>query len=85
MSQDIYGLCCRYQGKVVRINDRNGRVHVGRITRVTRSHVYITPAGRPGAGGYGYGFYGAGYGWGAGYGLALGVITGIALAGLFWW
>ncbi|MBM7659683.1 hypothetical protein JOC85_000450 [Bacillus mesophilus] len=85
MSHDIYGLCCRYQGKVVKIREHTGRVHVGKITRVTKTHVYIQPAGG-GLGGLGYGFYG-GWGWrpGVGYGLALGAITGLALAGLFFW
>lgn len=85
MTQDMYGLCCRYNGKVVKINERNGRVHHGRITRVSRSHVYIQPVGGRGPGGLGYWGWGPGWGWGAGYGVALGAITGIALAGLFLW
>jgi hypothetical protein len=95
MSQDMYGLCCRYEGKVVRINEHGGRVHMGRITRVSPNRVYIQPMGpRGGLGGYGYGFGGyggyggfggyGGYGYG-GYGIALGAIAGIALAGLFFW
>ncbi|MFZ3589595.1 hypothetical protein ACOI1C_09990 [Bacillus sp. DJP31] len=99
MSQDMYGMCCRYQGKTVRINEHNGRNHVGLITRVSRDRVFIEPASqRGGLGGYGYGFYGGryggygggyggrygGYGYG-GYGVALGAIAGIALAGLFFW
>ncbi|WP_246938510.1 hypothetical protein [Bacillus pinisoli] len=88
MSHDIYGLCCRYQGKVVKINEHNGRVHYGRITRVSRNNVYLEPIGsRGGLGGYGYwGYgYGYGYGYGGGYRVALGVIAGVALAGLFFW
>jgi hypothetical protein len=82
MSQHYYDLCCRYNGKVVRINDRSGRVHVGKICRVTRNKVFIEPMMR--RGGYGYGYYG-GYGYGYPYGIGLGLITGIALAGLFFW
>ncbi|RSK27268.1 hypothetical protein EJF36_10460 [Bacillus sp. HMF5848] len=78
----MYELCCKYHGKVVRIEDRNGRVHVGRITRVSREKVYIQPTGAGrNLGGYGFGW---GWGWG-GYGIALGAIAGIALAGLFFW
>jgi hypothetical protein len=83
MSQHYYHLCCRYNGKVVRINDRNGRVHVGRIHRVTPHKVYIEPT--IGRGGYGFGYYGYGYGFGAPYGIALGFITGVALGGLLFW
>lgn len=86
MSQyNVYDLCCKYHGKVVRITDRTGRVHVGQITRVSRSMVWIRPNSN--LGGYGYGFYGGygiGYG-GFGYGLALGAITGVVLASAFFW
>jgi hypothetical protein len=90
-NENYYNLCCRYQGRHVRIDDRRGNVHVGRISRVTRSHVFIQPTrhrGNNGYGGYGYGGYGGyygDYGYGEGYGLALGAITGIALASLFFW
>ncbi|WP_456275800.1 hypothetical protein [Bacillus sp. AK128] len=86
MSHDMYGLCCRYQGKLVRINEHGGRVHVGRIQRVTRTHVFIEPVGTRGGLGYGYwgGYGGYGYG-GYGYSLALGAIAGLALAGAFFW
>ncbi|QGQ46562.1 hypothetical protein [Metabacillus sediminilitoris] len=84
MSQHYYDICCRYQGKDVRINDRNGRVHVGRILKVTRNKVYIEP--RLQRGGYGIGFYGGyGYGYGYPYGIGLGFITGIVLGGLLFW
>ncbi len=76
-----YDLCCRYQGRVVRISDNRGRTHIGKINRVTRNHVHISPIGNRG---FGYGGFGWGYGWGAGYGIALGAITGVALAALFW-
>ncbi|WP_044022365.1 hypothetical protein [Bacillus sp. SG-1] len=76
-----YHLCCRYHGQVVRINDRFGRTHIGEITRVTRSKVFIRPV-RPNQG---YGYYGGGYGYyGFAYGIALGAITGLALAAFFW-
>ncbi|WP_421385436.1 hypothetical protein ACOJQI_09320 [Bacillus salacetis] len=65
---------------MVRINDRFGRTHVGEITRVTRDKVFIRPV-RPGRG---YGYLGWGWGWGVGYGIALGAITGIALAAFLW-
>lgn len=79
---NYYHICCRHHGRNVRINDRYGRTHVGRITRVTQSHVYIQPMRR--RGGLGYGFYGYG-GFGTGIAIALGAITGIALASLFFW
>ncbi|KIL45378.1 hypothetical protein [Jeotgalibacillus soli] len=83
-NSNVYNLCCRYQGKVVRIQDRNGRVHVGEITRVSRDRVWIRPVRNQG--GYGYGWYGYGYGYGGfGYGIALGAITGIALAAALFW
>jgi hypothetical protein len=81
MSQHYYNLCCRYHGKVVRINDRNDRVHVGRICRVTPNKVYIEPLQQ--RGGYGLGYYGYGYGYP--YGIGLAFITGIALGGLLFW
>ncbi|MEI4788778.1 hypothetical protein WAX46_00075 [Bacillus sp. FJAT-53060] len=81
-----YKLCQQHMGKVARITDHNGRVHVGRIERVTNRKVYIRPIGRSRQG-FGFGFYGGyygwGWGWGAAYGIGLGFITGFALAGLF--
>ncbi|HZH62982.1 MAG TPA: hypothetical protein VEY70_26230 [Metabacillus sp.] len=82
MSQHYYNLCCRYYGKDVRITDRTGRVHLGRICRVTPNKVYIEP--RIQRGGFGYGFYGP-YGYGPAYGIGLGFITGIVLGGLLFW
>ena len=40
-----YKLCQQHMGKVARITDRHGRVHVGRIERVTNRKVYIRPVG----------------------------------------
>ena len=80
----LYNQCCKYQGRNVRITCRDGRVHVGEITRVSRNMVWIRPTGS--LGGYGYGFYG-GYrrNRGFGIGIALGAITGIVLASAFFW
>ena len=79
---DAYNLCCQYQGKRVRITDKQGKVHVGHITKVDNKQVWLMPDGR--YGGYGIGFWG-GYGGGAGfgYGILLGGIAGIALASFF--
>ncbi|GLC89532.1 hypothetical protein [Lysinibacillus piscis] len=77
---DTYNLCCKYQGKRVRITDSAGRVHVGQITRVDRKQVWILPDRR--YRGYGLGFWGFG-GADFGYGIALGTILGIAIAPLF--
>ena len=81
-NQNMYSLCSQYQGKMVRITEHCGRVHVGRITGVDRRMVYIQP--QRGFGGYGWGWGGWGYP-GVGYGVALGAIAGIALAGAFFW
>ncbi|WP_019415276.1 hypothetical protein [Paenisporosarcina sp. TG20] len=62
---DLYNVCCRYHGKNVRITCRDGRVHMGEITRINKDTVWIRPTGN--LGGYGYGFFG-GYGRGGGYG-----------------
>lgn len=40
---------------------------------------------RRGGRGFAYGYYGSGWGWGPVYGLGLGLIAGVALAGLFFW
>lgn len=74
---NYFDVCNKYRGKVVRITDRNSRVHVGRITRVTKKHVWIQPVGNRG-----YGYWGWGYG-GYGYPIGLGFITGFALGALF--
>lgn len=72
-------------GKKVHITEKNGRRHVGTITKVDQHMVWIMPDD---FGGYGIGFWGPGWGWGGsglGIGIALGAIAGIALAGGFWW
>lgn len=78
---NMYNLCCKYHGKMVRITGRDGSVHVGEITRVNKDYVWLRPRN---LGGYGYGFYG-GYGRGSGIPFALGFITGIVLATAFFW
>ena len=83
MSQHYYHLCCHHKGKVVRITDKAGRVHVGRICRITPHKVYIEPMIR--RGGYGFGYYGYGYGFGAPFAIGLGFIAGFALGGLLFW
>ncbi|MFN2745718.1 MULTISPECIES: hypothetical protein [Bacillus] len=80
-----YRFCNQNIGRVARITDRNGRVHVGKIVRVSPNRVFIAPAIRRGGPGFGYGFYGGWWGWGPAYGIGLGLIAGIALAGLFFW
>lgn len=76
---NLYNQCCGYHGKRVRITCRDGSVHVGEVTRVNRQRIWIRPD--QDLGGYGFGYYGYGFG----YGIALGAITGIALAAAFFW
>ena len=90
MSREVYDLCCKYQGKRVRITDNQNNVHMGRITKVDNRMVWLLPDNFDGhgLGFWGYGGYGGfgGYGGsGFGYGIAIGAITGIALASLFFW
>ena len=85
-----YDLCCKYQGKRVRITDNRNNVHVGRITKVDNRMVWLLPDNFDGHGlGWGWGYGGYGYGGfggsGLGYGIAIGAIAGIALASLFFW
>lgn len=79
---NMHNLCGKYHGKTVRIKCRDGKVHVGEITRVTNEHVWLRPSHH---GGFGYGLFG-GYGYGGyGYPVALGIIVGITLASAFFW
>ncbi|WP_370621780.1 hypothetical protein [Bacillus sp. JCM 19034] len=73
-----YDICCRYKGERVCITDKSGRKHVGTITHITPTHVYIKPD-QDDYCGYSYGFFGFGYP------IALGFIAGLALAPLFFW
>ncbi|WLR43335.1 hypothetical protein LC087_03880 [Bacillus carboniphilus] len=81
MSRYYHDVCNRYRGRHVRITEKCGRVHTGRIVNVTPNQVFIQPSGR--ARGYGYGYYG--YPYFPAYGIGLGLIAGVALAGLFFW
>jgi hypothetical protein len=38
-----YDTCRRYEGKVVKIKDRRGQVHIGKITKVENDRVWIEP------------------------------------------
>lgn len=95
MSRDYYQLCCRHQGRAVRIRDKFGKVHRGIIDRVSPTHVYIRPFGpknRRGFdyGGFGYGGFGRPFGFGFGFGaaaaIALAAIVAFAVIpfGFFW-
>ncbi|MCK0471977.1 hypothetical protein [Halalkalibacter sp. APA_J-10(15)] len=74
-----YEMCCKYKGQRVCITDKCGRKHVGTITHVTNTHVFIQPDSSE-FGGFNYGYWG----WG-GYPIAFGFIAGLALASLFFW
>jgi hypothetical protein len=78
----MYSLCQKHYGKTVRITCHDGKVHTGKITRLTREHVWISPSG--GLGGFGYGYYG-GYGYRRAFPIALAAIAGFALATAFFW
>ena len=80
--QNYYHLCRQHQGKVARITERNGRVHVGRIVRVTNSKVYIAPVGVTEDTGSAIGEAGEA---GEQPTVSLGLITGFALGGLLFW
>lgn len=83
MSCNTYDLCCRYNGQVVQIKEHSGRVHFGRITRVSDDRVWIDPQ-------YSDSYHSSRnvmfhhyptYHYG--YPIALGFISGIILASLF--
>jgi hypothetical protein len=58
--QECYELCCRYRERVVRIQDKDGKHHLGRVMDITENSVWIEPVGqrryRGFNGGFGYGF-----------------------------
>ncbi|GAA3324106.1 hypothetical protein GCM10020331_050650 [Ectobacillus funiculus] len=95
--KQCYSLCCQYHGKVVRIHDINGQVHLGRVVDVTDESVWLEPmdsrAFDLGFGYNGYDDFGRDYGYdyeydsyygaGAVIEFAFGFIIGIALAALF--
>lgn len=75
MSCSPYDLCCRYHGQVVQIREQSGREHVGRITRISDNRVWIEPYYQSRHNNISYGGYG--------YSIAIGFITGVILASLF--
>ena len=95
--KQCYSLCCQYHGKVVRVHDINGQVHLGRIIDVTDESVWLQPVDSRaldlGFGYNGYDDFGRDYGYdyeydsyygaGAVIEFAFGFIIGIALAALF--
>ncbi|EJQ97701.1 hypothetical protein [Bacillus cereus] len=54
-----YDTCQRYFGKVVRIEDRDGRVHLGKIIDVTNDSVWIEPMQQRSSFDTGFGYYNA--------------------------
>ncbi|KFN03740.1 hypothetical protein D0U04_13380 [Bacillus clarus] len=56
--QKCYNTCRRYFGKVVRIEERNGRIHLGKIIDVTDDSVWIEPVRRSSFD-TGFGYYNA--------------------------
>ncbi|MBC6972864.1 hypothetical protein H9I32_10875 [Bacillus sp. Xin] len=56
--QKCYNTCRRYFGKVVRIEDRDGYIHLGKIVDVTDDSVWIEPIHRPSFD-TGFGYYDA--------------------------
>ncbi|MDG4656828.1 hypothetical protein P6P90_09860 [Ectobacillus antri] len=52
--QQCYHLCCQYNGKVVRIQDKSGNYHIGRITKVSDDSVWIEPIRQRYNRGFGY-------------------------------
>ncbi|PGO70383.1 hypothetical protein CN980_20840 [Bacillus cereus] len=57
--QKCYDTCRRYFGKVVRIEDRDGRIHLGKIIDVTQSSVWIEPVQQRSSFDSGFGYYDA--------------------------
>ena len=57
--QKCYDTCQRYFGKVVRIEDRDGRIHLGKIIDVTQNSVWIEPVQQRSSFDSGFGYYDA--------------------------
>ena len=57
--QKCYNTCQRYFGKVVRIEDRDGRIHLGKIIDVTNDSVWIEPMQQRSSFDTGFGYHGA--------------------------
>lgn len=95
---NYYHLCCQHKGKVVRIYEKSGKLHYGRIVEVDEQYVWLDPqTSGPRGFAYGYGGYGySSYGYGGyghyGYGrnpyfvpVALAAVGGFALGAAFFW
>ncbi|WP_179295537.1 hypothetical protein [Bacillus sp. FJAT-45350] len=64
-----FDLCQRHVGQVVKIREKSGVEHYGKIVNVDQQYVYLeTNSHRREFGGYGYGSFGPGFGPGVGYG-----------------
>ncbi|MHB0803245.1 hypothetical protein PVK73_28125 [Bacillus thuringiensis] len=57
--QKCYDTCRRYFGKVVRIEDRDGRIHLGKIIDLTQNSVWIEPVQQRSSFDSGFGYYDA--------------------------
>lgn len=57
--QKCYDTCRRYFGKVVRIEDRDGHIHLGKIIDVTKTSVWIEPVQQRSSFDTGFGYYDA--------------------------
>ncbi|PGQ20833.1 hypothetical protein, partial [Bacillus thuringiensis] len=57
--QKCYDTCQRYFGKVVRIEDRDGRIHLGKIIDLTQNSVWIEPVQQRSSFDSGFGYYDA--------------------------
>ncbi|QWH07442.1 hypothetical protein [Bacillus mycoides] len=57
--QKCYNTCQRYFGKVVRIEDRDGHIHLGKIIDVTNDSVWIEPMQQRSSFDTGFGYHGA--------------------------
>ncbi|PFJ06687.1 hypothetical protein COD67_02485 [Bacillus cereus] len=57
--QKCYDTCRRYFGKVVRIENVDGRIHLGKIIDVTKNSVWIEPVQQRSSFDTGFGYYDA--------------------------
>jgi hypothetical protein len=84
--EHIRGLCHAHMNRPVEVRMLDGTIHRGIVSRVEGEHLWLSPLGDRGPGGWdGPGMYWWGFGWGFPIALAGIVgITAIALAGLWW-
>ncbi|OLN22234.1 hypothetical protein BTO30_10830 [Domibacillus antri] len=66
-STSMYKRCCHYDGKIVRLTEHDGKIHIAEMTNVNREFVWLRPVGNW-------------RGFGLGYPMALAFIAGITLA-----